>query len=130
MSTRKNTCYFPQENNKPFAVHHADYGIFSELRITNTGGDVVIAALRINDEFQPSVEIGGKKWFRPLEFPRKLRLGESLGAALQGPSVFLQPEGCYRGYPEKVEVLLTDGTAIVFGLGEIIRDVARPGGFL
>ncbi|GEM_PF-3122501 len=121
MKPRKNTCTIPQNPQKPFAVHHNDYGIFSELRITNVGGEAVIAGLTINDEFHPAVEVGGKEWFRPLELPRKLSFGDSLAVMLLGPSGYVRLSDCYGANPKKVEVILADGTAVLFECWEIIR---------
>jgi hypothetical protein len=120
MNPRKNTCTIPQNPQKPFAIEHIDHGIFSELRITNVGSEMVIAGLTINDEFHPAVEVGGKEWFRPLELPRKLSFGDSLAVMLHGPSGYVRPEDCYGANPKKAEVFLSCGETVIFKFGEII----------
>jgi hypothetical protein len=121
MLPRKKTCYFPQANSLPFAVHHTDYGIYSELRITNVGGEAEVVEITVNDQFRPAVEVGGKEWFHPLVLPKRLRFGASLAVMLQGPVGHVHPEECYGAYPKKVVVFLADGAAVTFGLWEIIR---------
>ncbi len=108
-------------NGKPFAVHHNDYGIFSELCITNIGGEAVIAGITVNGRFAPSVEVGGTVRFCPLELPRKLPGGASIAVLLQGPSQWVRPVECFVGYPEEVVLCLEEGGAIRFGSWDIVR---------
>jgi len=119
---KKKECYFPQLTPQPLVVHHADYGIYSELRVSNVGGEAEVTAIIINDGFQPSVEIGGKEVFQPLALPRKLRFGASIAVLLQGPASRVRPEDCFKEYPKKVLVRLADGQAVSFGLWDIIRE--------
>lgn len=121
ISRKKKDCYFPQLSPQPFVVHHTDYGIYSELRVSNVGSEAEVIAITVNDGFQPSMEVGGRKLFRPLKLPRKLRFGASFAVLLQGPASYVRPEDCFNEYPKKVIVRLADGQAVSFGLWDIIR---------